>query len=99
MLITAFAVDGCAILFQNVYSGSIAATQISIPFNTALLAALGGDGQFGISVTSFGTDINTHDFNLDSATLEATSVPEPSTLLLLRAGLAALRRRVGRNAG
>jgi hypothetical protein len=107
--ITAFAGDGGAVLYQNTFSGILGATLISIPFSPALLAQLGADGRFGITVTTFGTSLSTADFNLFSALLQATTVdipdppappvatpvPEPSTLVLVGLGAAAaLRKRL-----
>jgi hypothetical protein len=95
VLVQAFAADGGSVLYQNTFTGALASTPISIALDPIVLALLSSDGQLGIRVSSFGTDVNTHDFNLDSARLDATAVPvpEPSTLLLFGSGAAAAWRR------
>ena len=101
VLIQAFAADGGAILYQQTLTGAVGSTSVVIPFSAAMLAALGSDGRFGIIATTFGTNLGTADWNLESARLDASAVPEPATLTLLGLGLAAAaaRRRRVRSGG
>jgi hypothetical protein len=98
VLIEAFAVDGGGTLWQQTYTGSLSSTSITLPLGPALLAALAADGQLGITLSSFGTDLTTYDFNLEGASLEATTVPEPGLLLLIATGVVTLRARFARRA-
>jgi hypothetical protein len=84
--IEAFSVDGGGVIFQNIFSGVFSSTTVTIPFDVTMLTALSADGAFGIRITSFGP-LDTRDFNLESAQLTATAVPEPASLVLLGAGL------------
>jgi hypothetical protein len=92
VLVTAFAADGGATLFQHVFTGSLGSTSVVIPFDAGMLASLAGDGMFGIRLSSFG-GFESRDFNLESARLEATAVPEPATVSLVAAGVAAALAR------
>jgi hypothetical protein len=98
VLIALLAADGGDVLHQMVYPGVLTSTSVVIPLDAAMLAALQGDGQLAVLFASFGNDLFSHDFNVESARLEATTVPEPSAILLFSTGLAGavLRRRRAR---
>jgi hypothetical protein len=91
---TTIAADGSTVLHQTTYAGAQGSTAVVIPLDAALLGALSADGQLGVLISSWGNDLFTHDFNVESARLDAT-VPEPSAIFMLGVGLAgALRRRL-----
>jgi hypothetical protein len=96
VLIRAIAADTGAVLYQTTLIGSVGTTSVTIPFNSALLGALASDGRFGLIATTFGSNINTADWNFESARLDATPVPEPGTLALFGLGLAVAARRLRR---
>jgi hypothetical protein len=91
--IQAFGVDTGTVLFQQTLIGSVGSTTVVIPFDAALLNALATDGRFGLVATTFGTNLDTADWNFESARLDATAVPEPATLALFGLGAAAMATR------
>ena len=97
--VVAFAADGGGLVFQNVYTGVLNDTVVSIPLNAALLAQLQNDGQLGLTFMTFGSNRNTRDYNLfaarlDATTVDASAVPEPTTIVLVGGGLLGAARRM-----